>query len=141
MTEAIRTVKRQELKRLISSPEAFNLTKDEQGTFAQCLNGSTSLWVGYVGETPVCAWGLMPPTLLSDNAYLWLYTTEGIRGHEFIFVRNSQIAVKQMLEEYPLICGHTLKDSEGSIRWLKWLGAKFLEPGTKYVPFEIRKAA
>jgi hypothetical protein len=84
-------------------------------------------------------WGLIPPTLLSDVAYLWLYTTPHLQSHMFMFIRHSQRAVAEIVEHYPLIVGHCLTNNPKAIRWLKWLGAEFNEPLGDIVSFSIRK--
>lgn len=97
------------------------------------------LFVGCVDGTPVCAWGLVPPTLMSDRAYLWSIVLETAKDHEFVLVRHSQIQIKKMLELYQTINGHCEVGEERSIRWLKWLGAEFGVPQGRLVPFTIRR--
>src|SRR5262245_11793845 len=101
---------------------------------------SSHCWTGYVDNQPACCWGLIPPTLMSDQAYLWLIVKEElVKDNQFIFVRQSQRWIERMLEQYPLIVGHCQLKAAASIRWMKWLGAKFGEPieGNR-VPFTIR---
>lgn len=115
------------------------LTDDERDTFNACIMMSTDVWVGWVDEELVCIWGLCPPTLLSDQAYLWLYTTPKLEGNEFVFVRHSQIVMQQMLESYKVIIGHTaINATDRSKAWLRWLGAKLGEPRDGKIPFQIR---
>jgi hypothetical protein len=99
---------------------------------------SENLNIGKIDGKLICIWGVVPTTLLSDKAYLWLYTSPDMKGHEFLFVRKSQIAVKKMLEEYGELWGHTLRSNKKAIRWLEWLGAKF-EPNGDMLDFTIRK--
>lgn len=140
MKTRIETVTRTDIARLISSTITDKMTEQESRNLASCTNSTTTVWVGYIDEELVCIWGLVPPTLLSNVAYLWLHTTDKVRDHEFIFVRRSQQAIKKILEIYPEIVGHCEKGSDRSIRWLKWLGAVFGEPDGKLVPFAIRAA-
>ena len=99
---------------------------------------SRPLWGGFWNGETLCIFGLIPPTLLSEQAYLWLHTTEAASEHEFVLVRRSQIEVRKMLEEHPRIIGHCEVGAERSIRWLRWLGAVFGEPQGKLIPFVIR---
>lgn len=112
-----------------------------EGRVERFLAGkAATLWEGKIDGKTVCVWGMVPPTIMSDQAYIWLYTNdELVREHQFVFVRRSQRMIEQMLEEYPRIVGHCLVDSPRSIRWLKWLGATFGPPSGMLVPFEIRK--
>lgn len=117
------------------------LTQDEAWAMEYCFDMSTSIWVGLIDEQVACIWGLIPPTLMSNQAYLWLYTTDVIKEHQFILVRHSQLVMEEILKRYKSVCGHVIVgdgDSK-SVRWLKWLGAKFGEPEGRGVPFRITR--
>lgn len=119
----------------------LELKRHEQEIFNRCFLTSTELWVGFNNDQLVCIWGLVPPTLLADYAYLWLYTTPMLEGNEFFFVRHSQRVMEDMLTRYPIIVGHTKGDVPGQLRWLSWLGARFGErdESNGLIPFQIRK--
>lgn len=104
-----------------------------------CQLLSHQVWVGSCDGEFVCAWGLAPPSLMSTHAYLWLYTTPAVKQHQFLFVRHSQRMVEHMLMRYDCIVGHVAADAEDSQRWLKWLGAEFLFPTGKLIPFRIKR--
>ena len=114
-------------------------TGDESTFFRKCILRSRPVWRGYVDDALVGIWGLIPPTLISDQAYLWLYATEALKGNEFLFVRHSQIEVRKMLKDYSLIHGHAMVENTRGIRWLRWLGAEFSEPIGCALPFVIRR--
>ena len=139
MTVSVDRVTRGAVSKLISSSDEVSLTDTEKETFARCLAQTTALWMGKLDGRLICAWGLIPPTLLSDQAYLWLFTTPALAGHEFIFIRRSQIEVRAMLEEFPIIVGWTNVGWAQTIRWLRLLGAEFEEPLGTRLPFIIRK--
>lgn len=84
-------------------------------------------------------WGLIPPSLLSEQAYLWLHTTEAAKAHAFIFVRHAQRQMEAMLQMYPTIVGHCDVRQPQSIRFVRLLGAQFSEPDGLKVYFVIRK--
>jgi hypothetical protein len=104
-----------------------------------CTKSSVPLWRGEVDGQLACIWGLIPGSLLSNNAYIWLYTTDIVQEHQFVFVRYSQIMIQEMLKEYEFIVGNTEAGADRSIRWLKWLGAEFQQPKGKLIPFVIRR--
>ena len=139
MTVSIGKTNRTEISRLISSTEGIKLNDQEKRMFDRYLLATSSVWVGMVDSKLVCTWGLIPPTMMSDIAYLWLYTTENVKSHEFLFIRHSQRMVEKMLEEYPILTGHTTCGWDQTIRWLRWLGAEFGDPQGKLLPFVIRK--
>lgn len=133
-----------------SGPEAYGLiyprclatlSELNQETMQRSMNNSSHVWVGYSATDVLAFWGLIPPTLLSDRAYLWLYTTEHMQGHQFMFIRWSQRAVEEMLHEYPLIVGHCAVGATKSIRWLRWLHAQFEEPQGQLIPFTIKASS
>lgn len=131
----------------VSGLEAYNLIYEDhlvqlapgnQEIMRQAIAGATKVWLGFKDDKVLCVWGLIAPTLLSDQAYLWIYTTEYMKEHVFGFVRHSQRAVEEMLKLYPTICGHSISGDAKSIRWLKWLGAEFHEPIDNILSFEIK---
>lgn len=99
---------------------------------------STHCWTGYVDDDIACMWGLVPPTLLSDQAYLWLIVTDLVKQHRFAFVRHSQRAIEDMLRIYPLIVGHYERGNEEAMRWIYWLGGTFGPWQGDRRPFQIR---
>lgn len=114
-----------------------HMADNEKAIMNDCLMSTRHLWAGTVDGAVACVWGLVPPTLLSSQAYLWLYTTELVKEHTFLFVRHSQRAVEEMLDEYPTIVGHCIVGNNQAIRWVKWLGGVFNEPDGKKLPFMI----
>lgn len=137
MTTSVRRVSRDEIRDMVAS--WGNYSQSELEHIARIAFSTAEIWEGKIDGVLVCTWGLMPQTLLSNTAYLWLWTSEALRGHEFTFVRQSQIAVAKMLETYPTITGHAVIGQYQSIRWLRWLGAKFLDPCGGFIPFYIVK--
>jgi hypothetical protein len=114
------------------------LPKDEQTIIGSFMRQSVWAWIGKDDDEILCYMGLIPPTLLSDRAYLWLRTTEAMSEHIFVFVRYSQRVLAEMLQDFPAIGGHCEVSATKSIRWLKWLGANFGVPEGQLVPFTIR---
>lgn len=118
---------------------APNMTLAETTTIICCMRMSSIVWEGKVDDVIACIWGLIPPSLMSNQAYLWLYTTDLINEHRFLFVRHSQRMIEIMLKEYPIIVGHTHVESTQAIRWLKWLGAEFTAKEGQRLAFTIQK--
>jgi hypothetical protein len=100
---------------------------------------SVAIYAGMVDETPACLYGLIPPTMLSNRAYLWLLTTESVDQHKFLLVRHSQVVIEKLLEEYDCLVGDTLLADGRAMRWLKWLGAEFEYPVNGVSHFKITR--
>jgi len=126
---------------LISRHSEVLLSLEERDLMADCLLQSSHIYVGLIDDRLVCIFGLITPTLLSERAYLWLYTTPEVEAHKFIFVRYSQRVLEQLLKQYPDIQGHVLSHREDSKQWLRWLGAEFMYSNGELTPFQIKERA
>lgn len=124
----------QRLHDLIYHEHLSMLPLSDQETMARSLNNSSDAWVAYVGETVVGFSGVIPPTLLSDVAYFWLYTTRHFPANRVACTRISRRLVSDALGRYPVLVGHCTKRSE---RWLRWLGAELGEAQGQLIPFRI----
>ncbi len=49
-----------------------------------------------VEEEFVCCWGLIPPSFVSMQAYLWMWASPLLQEHQFVFIRHSQRQVEEM---------------------------------------------
>lgn len=106
----------------------------------ECVKRSADVRYGYVDGQCACVWGLIPPTLLSSSAYLWLLTTDLVEKHKFLFVRHSQRWIEEALCTYPSIIGDWIPNDEPrQKRWLEWLGAEFGAVIEGRATFVIRK--
>jgi hypothetical protein len=138
MTFHIREVTGAESYNLILGENQETLSPIYRETMHRVMTNSTLTWIGCDDDVAFCTWGLTAPTLLSDRAYLWLYTTRHFKDHIFQFIRHSQRVTEDMLHYYPIIVGHGHTNDQKSLRWLSWCGAKFGTPQGDYIPFEIR---
>lgn len=116
---------------------AFAQVPGAEATLKECLYRSSSSWIGLVDGKLACMWGLVPQTLLSNQAYLWLITTEIAAMHKFLLVRYSQMFIEKALMVYPVITGHVTAGNFSTKRWLRWLGAEFGHSDGKRLTFKI----
>jgi len=101
---------------------------------------SSDVWQGLADGRVGCIWGLIPPTILSQTAWLWmLYDPELVEENKFFLVRNSQRFIEYALTLYPEIVGQVDPHSRMSVKWLKWLGAEFGPIQDDKMYFVIRK--
>lgn len=139
MTVSIESLADQSISRLISSQSDLMLDPSSAEVLEFCRVMSAECWSGYVDDRLICCWGLIPPSLLSNQAYLWMHSTPAIRDHRFLLVRHSQRIIEKALERYPMITGHCHVTAVDSIRWLRWLGAAFEPISGPYRAFTIGK--
>jgi len=59
-------------------------------------------------------------------SYIWLLGSEGVKDNWYVFAKASKQILPHLLHEHPIVTNLVLKEYEESVRWLKWLGAKFL---------------
>lgn len=139
MTALIQQSSGAELYELISSNPTDTLTEEGLEIMYKTLQASATVWLGSADGKVLGFCGLVPPTLISNRAYLWLYTTKHLEEHVFMFVRHSQKVVEQVLQEYPIVVGHCVIGNDKAVRWLRWLGAEFDEPiDNRLLPFTIK---
>jgi hypothetical protein len=113
----------------------------EKATMIQCFSLSPEVWVGWADRSVACVWGVVPPTLLSEQAYLWLWAGDIVPEHQFLFIRHSQLVIEKLLKKYSMIVGLTDPEQKKTARWLKWLGAEITDHvhSSGYVWFTIRR--
>lgn len=117
--------------------KSFNIYNDFQLEMFDYCQTLGEVYTGYVDGEFVCCWGLIPPSWLSSQAYLWMWAPDEMK-HQFTFIRQSQIQVRRMLEVYDTIVGECITTNRSAQRWLRWLGAEFGNPSDGKISFVIR---
>lgn len=125
MAASVDRISHETLWELISTGACGSLSDIDREKFKVMGTISNELWAGTVDDKLVCLWGLAPPTLLSEEAYIWLWTSEVVDEHKFLFVRASQRWVEQALERYPVLVGYTESANHRAIQWITWLGGRY----------------
>lgn len=133
----IESISKEELTQLISSEFLSTLSVEAQEILIRTMNNSTNFWIAKEDENLIGFWGLIPPTLLSVRAYIWLYLFHDVI-HRISFARKSILAFRALVAEFPVVVGHCACTNPSAIRWLSWLGATFNEPENGFVSFELR---
>jgi len=68
--------------------------------------------------------GFVPPTALSDSAYVWVHTTDEANQHRLAVARLARRWMVVFHSRYPTLFGHC-SGLPSSMAWLGSLGAKF----------------
>lgn len=115
------------------------LSDSEREIMQRSMANSAHVWIGEIEGKVVAVWGLIPPTIMSDIAYLWLYPTKDMHSHIITFIRQSRHVIQMMLKEFPTIVGHCKIENLRGQQWLRWLGAEFGDPINNFIyPFTIK---
>jgi len=122
-------------------PRYENMSRRDWEILRECYMRSEERYVGIVNGCIACMWGLIPPSLMSDRAYIWLFHNHLVEEHKFAFIRHSQRQMERMLKIYPEIHGDCLVSNETARNWLRWLGAKFSSQNGAFIPFTIKAKA
>jgi hypothetical protein len=123
------------ISKLISSFVGVDKSALEMFDYCQTLG---EVYTGFIDGEFVCCWGLIPPSFLSTQAYLWMWAPEPMK-YQFTFIRHSQLQVEAMLQYFETIVGDCVIGNRSAQRWLRWLGAEFEAPIGNRLPFVIRR--
>lgn len=108
-----------------------HFTPEEQQAMRRFGELSSPIYVGIYNGQLLAILGLIPNSLISDEAYVWLYHTPWVRHHKIKFGRWAKWVMSNFTVRYQRLYGHCL--TPDSRKWLVSLGARFTSPTT----FEI----
>jgi len=77
--------------------------------------------------TPAAMFGVAP--LVVDGlsiGSIWLLGTDELLAHRWKFLRESKYWLNRMSVGFDLMCNCVHRDNEEHIKWIRWLGFKFL---------------
>jgi hypothetical protein len=94
---------------------------------------ASEIIIGKFGDEILAYIGLVPPTLVSDQAYMWMLTTSAGEAHPILLARYGAGVVDTALAKYRVLFGHCFEPK--SAYWLRYMGAEF----TSETQFEFRR--
>jgi len=84
-----------------------------------------------VDDLPVCMFGVGPMSENPEWGQIWLLGTDDITDNcSFHFLRWSKRFLPTLMEPYEMVCNIVDARNTVHIKWIKWLGFKFLRPIT-----------
>lgn len=105
---------------------------------------SSLAWTALVNGRPEVMFGAADINILNGIAAPWLLGTVAVEKHYVAFLRGSIMWRKKLLERYTTLRNFVDDRNKVSIRWLKWLGFRLLDPvemnGHQFRLFELRSA-
>ncbi len=99
----------------------------------------------FIGGHLASIWGVADVPSDPTGGIPWMLGTELINEHPRMMARESVIQLSLMMDQYEFLRQFIYVQNEASIRWLRWLGFKFLEArvigpkGSLFYPFEYRR--
>lgn len=129
----------EQMRSLISAKVLPKLSDNEVETLVQAGVDSRTLIAGLYGEELVGFIGMVPITIASDSAYMWLYVNPPALRYRTMLARHSRLIITQLNSAYPRITGFCT--TRQSFMWLQWLGAEFRQTAGNLMEFEIRRPA
>jgi hypothetical protein len=114
MNATVRRVEPHELESLPIDPDSLTDILRAGGLSDPIFRGD------YRGHL-LCVLGFIPPTILSSDAYLWMYSAPAVRLFPYVVGRWGWRVIDAAFHRYPCIVGHCNRDSA---HWLRRLGAE-----------------
>ena len=91
----------------------------------ESVKASNQAWSLCYGNMPLCVFGDVSDS--AGGAVIWELGTNAIRHHKKGFMMSSRKIIHNYLKRYKYLTNVVCMDNHESVRWLKWLGAEFLE--------------
>lgn len=97
----------------------------------ESYNLSEACWVGISNGLPVCVFGVVRTSILSNTGVPWLLATPEFEEEGLDIVRASKTYASLMRKHFRLLVNFVDARQEKSIKWLRWLGFT-IEPSQPY---------
>ncbi|MCK5604942.1 hypothetical protein KAR91_23835 [Candidatus Pacearchaeota archaeon] len=104
---------------------------DPYAVMLKSWRSSSARWAIIVNGRVECVCGITTPEDLGDVGVPWLLGTNEVTKDILLFVRKTRECIRQMLNIKSQLANFVDKENTESVKWLKWMGFKILEP----VPF------
>ena len=96
-------------------------------------------FAGLIDHKVACIFGAVPEPLHTHVGSIWMMGTGAIAKHRVAFLRKSRPCLDQVFEPFSMLWNAVDKRNALHIRWLRWLGFRFLweipEYGEMCLPF------
>lgn len=100
---------------------------------------SKESFTGFVGDKPVCMWGVVQESLVGNIGVPWMIATEYLEKFDRVFIRHCKAQALEIFNRYDTLINHVDARNKKAIRWLKWIGftveTEAKPYGIKQLPF------
>lgn len=107
----------------ISREQAAELHPNIDAGLQDFIDNSTEVYAGLYDREMICLMGLIPISIITGDAYLWLRVSPLVTSHRIAFARHAKHFVAAALTRYTTLHGHC--NTESAVAWLGTLGAIF----------------
>lgn len=128
---------------LIRKPDRFEVLR--MGRFVDealrtSVLCSVSSWVALDGNRPLCMFGVEYSGLLTPRVGLpWLLGTDALNCHKREFMRLSRLMLDMWKPDYDALYVSVDAAYGASLRWLVWLGFRFMFAETTVIGCDFRR--
>ena len=92
------------------------------------IKTSTYAWIAEVDNKPVALWGFYKPSLLADEGFIWMVTTNAVEEHQFTFIRYGRMVLDMMFQKCNLLYGVVHPEFYRSHKFLKFFKFEIGDP-------------
>lgn len=138
MNGVIYSITVEQMKSLISAAGGLSLDNNQMEALTRSAKNSNPLFAGMYGAELACIIGLVPPTLISSDAYIWMLHTTVVDRHKVSFGRHAIRLVRNLRQRYSRIVGHCMVTDKSAIGWIKSFGATIFDFDDNLIWFEIK---
>ena len=90
-------------------------------------NSSGECFLCFDSGKPLCAYGITD-SIGEYGRMIWFLSSDAIDLHKREFMQGSRKVLEDWQAQYGALFNLVMEENNKSIRWLKWLGARFYEP-------------
>lgn len=76
---------------------------------------------------------------IADDKIIWMLCTDKVEQHPVKFLRYCKETIKYLLGDYKVLYNTVWKGNQFHVKWLKWMGAKFVNETDTHILFTFRK--
>lgn len=105
-----------------SRAEARDLNHKPLASLLKGLDTSAEAWTGFADDRPVCMFGIVPDSDISNEGHIWLAINRDLKQHARSFLTANRRYLADALTRYRRLYGFVFARNTVSIRWLMWLG-------------------
>lgn len=123
--------------------DALEVWRHNRTTPLEALKSSAArsafTWTFMCNGKPCAVFGLVPDSLLSSKACIWLLGTDQINRCKLSYFKACRRMVARILQHYPVLYNYVDAEYKAAHKWLEALGAEFLSEEPYGVAGEVFK--